>query len=172
MSKKAAYYLWIWGSTIAFIFVIFWLSSLPNADVSSGVGNEALKVLFRMFLYAMLFILIYRSIIGTMKNSVKRLAQWHSKREAKEDSEFLLIIETLIVMVSIFVSILIGIFDEAIQAYANISGRNGDIKDILISTIAVLLASLVVYTMPVIGELEMAVKHKIERERSHHRSKK
>lgn len=161
MSKKLAYYIWIWGSTIAFLGLILWLSFLPNLDVSAGSSNEALKVLFRMFLYAMLFILIYRSVIGTLKNNVKRLAIWHSRREAKEDAEFLLIIETLVVIVTIFVTVLISIFDEAIQTYAGVEGRVGDIKDILISTMAVLLTALIVYTMPVIGELEMAIRHKL-----------
>ncbi|MBL8014831.1 MAG: VanZ family protein [Candidatus Doudnabacteria bacterium] len=162
MSKRVAYYIWIWGSTLAFLALVLWLSFLPNLDVTAGAGNEALKVLFRMFLYAMLFILLYRSVIGTLKNSVSRLAVWHSKREAKEDTEFLLIIETLVVLVTIFVTVLISIFDEAIQTYAGVEGRSGDIKDILISTMAVLLTALIVYTMPVIGELEMAVKHRLQ----------
>ncbi|MCA9379418.1 hypothetical protein KC640_03235, partial [Candidatus Dojkabacteria bacterium] len=68
--------------------------------------------------------------------------------------------------------VLISIFDEAIQTYALVEGRTGEIKDILISTIAVLLTSLIVYTMPVIGELEMALKHKFERELADHRRKK
>lgn len=170
MSKKVAYYIWIWGSTLAFLAVLLWLSTLPNLDVTSGIGNESIKVLFRMFLYAMLFILLYRSIIGTLKSSVKRLAIWHSKREAEEDNEFLLIIETLVVLVTIFVSVLISIFDEAIQTYAGVEGRSGDIKDILISTMAVLLTALIVYTMPVIGELEMAVKHRLDsRKHSHNK---
>lgn len=161
MSKKVAYYIWIWGSTIVFSALVLSLSFLPNLDVSSGSTNEALKVLFRMFLYAMLFVLIYRAVIGTLKNSVQRLAVWHSRREAKEDSEFLLIIETLVVIVTIFVTVLISIFDEAIQQYAGVEGRSGDIKDILVSTMAVLLTALIVYTMPVIGELEMAIRHKL-----------
>lgn len=163
-SKKTLYYIWIWGSTFLFVGLIIWLAFLPNLDVSKGPNNEPIKVLFRMFLYAMLFVLLYRSIIGTLKTTVGRLAIWHSKREAREDSEFLLIIETLVVVVTIFVCVLISIFDEAIQVYGGVEGRTGDIKDILISTIAVLLTALVVYTMPVIGELEMAIKHKLDRE--------
>lgn len=166
------YFIWVWGTTIAFIAMILWLSFLPNLDVASGAGNEVVKVLFRMFLYSMLFILVYRSIIGTVKNTVKKLAVWHSKREAAEDAEFLLIIETLIVVISIFVSVLIAIFDEAIQTYALVEGRTGEIKDILVSTVAVLLTSLIVYTLPVIGELEMAIKHKFDRELADRRSKK
>jgi hypothetical protein len=172
MTKKTLYFIWVWGTTIAFIAMILWLSFLPNLDVASGAGNEVVKVLFRMFLYSMLFILIYRSIIGTVKNTVKKLAVWHSKREAAEDAEFLLIIETLIVVISIFVSVLISIFDEAIQTYALIEGRTGEIKDILVSTVAVLLTSLIVYTLPVIGELEMALKHKFDRELAGRRSRK
>lgn len=172
MSKKMMYFIWIWGSTLAYIGMIIWLAFLPNLDVSTGPGNEAIKVLFRMFIYAILFILVYRSIIGTLKNTVRKLAVWHSKREAAEDAEFLLIIETLIVVISIFISVLIAIFDEAIQTYALVEGRSGEIKDILVSTIAVLLTSLIVYTMPVIGELEMAIKHKFEREVDHYRNKK
>jgi VanZ family protein len=55
---------------------------------------------------------------------------------------------------------LFSVFEEYTQSF--VEGREADIKDVLISIMAVLLTSIVVYSMPVIGELEMAVKHRVE----------
>jgi len=43
-------------------------------------------------------------------------------------------------------------------------GRQGELKDVLVSVMSILLTGIVVYTLPVIGELEMALKHKFEYE--------
>jgi len=57
---------------------------------------------------------------------------------------------------------LFSIFEIYITYYT--PGRKAEIKDILVSIMAVLLTGIVVYTLPVIGELEMALKHKFEYE--------
>jgi hypothetical protein len=165
MSKKLAYVLWAWGSTILFAGLIYWLATIPNFDVKSDPSGEVIKVLFRMLLYAVLFILVYRSIIATLKTTVSRLSAWRSRDEAIEDAEFVLIIETLVVIISILATILFSVFEEGIQNF--VEGRHAEIKDVLVSVMAVLLTSIVVYSAPVIGELEVAIKHKLDRERHH-----
>jgi len=170
MSSKLAYVLWSWLTTFAFAALLYWLATVSNFDVSSDISNEIIKVIFRMILYTIFFILFYRSVIATLKTTVKRLSSWRSKGEMTEDAEFVLIIETLVVIISVLAVSLFAIFEEGVQAYT--AGRHAELKDILISIMATLLAALIVYSMPVIGELEVAVVHKFQKERNKKRTKK
>lgn len=182
--KKLAFLLYAWGSTLLFAFIIYWLATVPNLQAGDVVTDEVIKVVFRMTLYAIFFILIYRSIIITLKTTVERLSKWRSKQEEMEDSEFVLIIETLVVILTIFITITFAFFEQNVQFYT--PGRNGinnvvtiqqngvDVpyipqasiaeanKGVLISVMSILLTAIVVYSIPVIGELEIAIKHKIE----------
>lgn len=193
--KKLAFLLYAWGTTFLFGFLIYWLATIPNLSAGDSVTDEVVKVIFRMVLYAIFFILIYRSIILTLKTTVERLAKWRSKKEEHEDAEFVLIIETLIVILVIFGTITFAFFEEHIQY--RVQGRNGENitlaqpttlpevgqvtlkdgnvvtyykdsvireseKDILVSIMSVLLTAIVVYSIPVLGELEVAIKHKLE----------
>jgi hypothetical protein len=182
--KKLAFLMYAWGSTFLFAFIVYWLATIPNLRAGDAVTDEVIKIIFRMTLYAILFVLLYRSIIITLKSSVERLAKWRSRREEVEDSEFVLIIETLVVILVIFVCTTFAFFEQHIQFYTQ--GRNGsDVvmmknsagkevaylqqtaiaeanKGILISVMSTLLTAIVVYSIPVIGELEVAIKHKIE----------
>ncbi len=202
--KKAAFILYTWGSTALFAVLIYWLATVPNLQAGPKITDDLMKVIFRMVLYAILFILLYRSIILTMKSTVSRLASYRSKGEKIEDAEFVLIIETLAIIVCIVSCILFAFFEEHAQLY--VPGRNGidtflveqngifqrsenispiagatyinlssvgeSTKDILVTTMAVLLTGMVVYSMPVIGELEVAIKHKLEKEFKGSRKKK
>jgi hypothetical protein len=170
---------------------MLWLSQQPN--LSSGgnsITDEIIKVSFRMTLYAIFFVLVYRSFILTLKNTVSRLAKWRSKREQEEDHEFVFIIETLIVILTIFITISFSFVEEISQI--GVQGRNhsnfgtvecsilntdtGTIKneecivissfneankDILVSIMSVLLTAIVVYAIPVIGEFEVALNNKL-----------
>jgi len=187
--RKVAFLLYAWGSTLLFAVLILWLASIPNFQAGDLVSDEVIKVVFRMTLYAIFFILIYRSIIITLKSTVERLSKWRSKREEIEDSEFVLIIETLVVILVIFATSTFAFFEEHVQFY--VEGRNNADstlvvnntayieqnllseanKDILVSVMAILLTAVIVYSIPVIGELEMALKHKFEEERKNLRKK-
>lgn len=191
--KRAAFLIYAWGSTFIFALLIYWLASIPNLRAGDTLSDDVLKVLFRMTMYAILFILLFRSIIITLKSSVERLAHFRSKNEEAEDEEFVLIIETLVVIVCIVSCVLFSFFEEHLQFY--VWGRNGtdtflvetngeylqsekpalsskdtymslatvneSTKDILISTIAIILTGMVTYVLPVIGELEYAIKNKV-----------
>jgi len=154
------------------------------------LADEIIKVTFRMTLYAIFFILIYRSFILTLKTTVSRLSKWKSKREKYEDEEFVLIIETLILIASLFIALSFSFFEEHTQLTTLGRNKAGEIvscekrdlekgirvetecieklsisesnKDILVSLMSILLTAIVVYSLPVIGELEVAIKHKIE----------
>lgn len=159
--KKAAFVLYAWGSTFLFAAVIYWLATLPYLSGGERVMDELIKVIFRLSMYAILFILFYRSCIITLKTTVERLSKWRSKKEEMEDTEFVLIIETMIVIITILATILFSIFEEYTQ-FVTGGSRVAEVKDILISVMAALLTAIVVYSMPVIGELEVAIKHKFD----------
>jgi undecaprenyl pyrophosphate phosphatase UppP len=182
MSKRLAFLIYAWGSTAIFSLLIIWLATIPNLRSGTMVTDEVIKVVFRMSMYAILFILIYRSIIITLKTTVERLSKWRSKREEIEDSEFVLIIETLAVVLVIFATTTFAFAEEHIQFYTQgrnrvelseekvIDGKTYVVKsifeeadkDILVSVMSILLTAIVVYSIPVIGELEMAIKHKYD----------
>lgn len=159
--KSLAFIAWSWGSTIIFAILLYWTSTLPNVT-SASAGDEVIKAAFRMLLYAVFFLLVYRSIIATLRSTVTRLSAWRSKNEAAEDAEFVLIIETLVVITTTLLSIIFAVFVEYAQQFA--AGRVADIKDVLVSIMAILLTALVVYTMPAVGELEVAIAEKIKAE--------
>lgn len=174
MYKKFGFIAYSWLTTLLFAGVIYWLATIANFDVTTDITNEVVKVLFRMIMYAFLVVLIYRSLIATFRMTVTRLSSWRSKGEAAEDAEFVLIIETLLVIISVLSSILYAVFEQYVQM--QIAGRteslNDMLKDVLVSIMASLLAALVVYTIPSTGELEMAVKHYYQRRKKQKTSKK
>lgn len=194
--RRLLFVVYAWGSTALFAALIYWLATIPNLQAGNNMSDDLVKVIFRMVLYAILFILLYRSIIITLKSTVVRLAGFRSRNEQFEDAEFVLIIETLVVILCMVISVLFAFFEEHTQlftagrngaesfliesngeyfksetvsplsnsTYINLNAINESNKDILISILAVLLTGMVAYSMPVIGELELAIKHKIQRE--------
>lgn len=159
--KSLLFIIWSWGTTALFTVLIYWAATLPSL-ASVSVGDEVIKAAFRMLLYSVLFLLIYRSIIATLRGTVTRLSAWRSKNEAIEDAEFVLIIETLVVIVTTLMAVLFAVFAEYAQQFA--AGRVADVKDVLVSIMAILLTALVVYTMPAVGELEVAIANKLRSE--------
>lgn len=180
--KKVAFLIYAWGSTILFGLLIIWLSTIPNLQAGDVLTDEIIKIIFRMTLYSVFFILIFRSIIITLKTTVERLSKWRSRNEEVEDSEFVLIIETLIVILVVFITSTFAFVEESIQLHTEGRNRaestitmnkvvyidqevlNESNKDVLVSFMAILLTAIVVYSIPVIGELEIAVKHKFQGE--------
>lgn len=194
--KRLFFVIYAWGSTALFGFLIYWLATVPNLQVGNNMSDDLIKVIFRMVLYAIFFILLYRSVIITLKSTVVRLAGFRSNSERMEDAEFVLIIETLVVILCMGFTVLFAFFEEHTQlfttgrngsesfliesngeyfksdtispltdsTYINLNAINESNKDILISILSVLLTGMVAYSMPVIGELEIALKHKVQRE--------
>ncbi len=163
--KNYSYILWCWFTTIAF-FAIVIATALISDLQSNTAGEEVVKVAFRMLLYAVTFILLYRSIIATLRASVSRLAKWRNRSEAAEDAEFVLIIETLVVIISIVVMVLLAVSEVFISGFqpGRVNEVQEQLRDILVSIMSILLTALVVYTIPAIGELEFAIKRKLEKE--------
>lgn len=160
--RRLTFLLYAWGSTFLFMLVMYWLATVPNldADAADETADQVIKVLFRMTMYAILFILAYRSIIITLKSSVSRLASWRSKREKIEDAEFVLIIETLVTIIVILATTLFAVFEEYTQSF--VEGREAELVDVLVSIVAILLTAIVSYSIPVIGELELAIQNRVK----------
>ena len=157
MNKKIAFLIYSWGTTVAFIILIFWLSTVPHLANDNSKYEGIIKTVYRLTLYGLLFLLIYRSLITTFRTTITRLSKWHSEKEKEEDAVFVLIIETLLVVISVLASSLISIIDEFIQSH--ITGRSAEVQDVLVSLIAILTTSILVYGIPAIGEIEVAIKH-------------
>ncbi len=160
--KKFWFVIYSWGSTSLYVLFICWLATLPNLTAGVGVADETIKILYKLVLSAILFILFYRSMIVTLKTTVGRLSAWRSKQEQIEDEQFVLIIETLVTIIAVLGSVIIMAFYEYLQSSLNISGRHGTLTGVLIGTLGILLTAIVVYSTPVIGELEVALKAKFD----------
>ncbi|MCS7317916.1 MAG: hypothetical protein NZZ41_06400 [Candidatus Dojkabacteria bacterium] len=162
--KNIGLIIWSWVSTIGMGLLIFILTIDPNLSVSSDRAVDVfVKVVYTMLLYSILFILMYRAIIITLKSTIERLSKWRSKQEQIEDEEFVLIIETMVVIITILSTILFSIFAQYGEYLVRGANAQPDLKDILVSSIAILLTAIVTYSLPVIGELEVAIKHKVEK---------
>lgn len=160
--RKILFLIWSWGTTFAFAGLIYWIATIPQFQTATGSTDELIKLVYRLLLYAIFFLLLFRAIMATLRSSIARLSKWHSKREAEEDAEFVLIIETLVVTITSLAVMLFAIFEEYIQNF--VAGRNPELKDVLVSIMATLLTGLIVYSMPIIGELEVALNQKLKQE--------
>lgn len=159
--KKVAFVLYGWTSTVFYVIALLWLATVPNLlDGTDDVLSEVLKVTYRFVLYSLLLILIYRSLIFTFKNLISRLSSWKSKREEIEDAEFVLVVETLLMIIAILASILIAAFQEYLQFALQVESSNSEVRDVLISIMSIILTSIVVYSTPSLGELEVLLKEK------------
>lgn len=156
MNNKILFVLYAWGSTALYVFGMFWLSSIPFLTDNSSSFEVAVKLLFKMTLYGILFLLIFRSFLATFRVTVARLSKWHSEREAHEDMVFVFIIETLLVIISVLLSLIVAIADEFFQLVT--VGRQAEFTDVLVSLLGILLAAILVIAKPTAGELEIAIK--------------
>jgi hypothetical protein len=160
--KKLAFFIYSWGSSILFISLTLWLASIPDFKIYYGDIDFVFKVGFRITLYMLLFVLIYRSFITTLKNAIKRLSKWRSKREQHEDAEFVIIIETMVVIATLFMCTTVALIDQWIQSRAIFFKGDQYITDLFVSVFGIITAAIIVYILPSLGELEYAVKHRFE----------
>lgn len=158
--KSIAFLSYAWGTTIVYMLFIFWLATIPSLANELGESSEFVKIIYRFIIYTFLFLLIYRSIIFTLKSTVDRLAFWRSKREMIEDSEFVLVIETLVVILAMSLCSIVAFVDEFLQFYTE--DRKVELTDVLISFMAITLSALVIYTSPILGEIELVFKNRIK----------
>lgn len=160
--RKLSFIIYAWGSVILYSLLVLWLATVTDFQINQESSTDfTIKILYKFFMYMIFVVLLFRAIIITLKNTVDRLAKWRSKSEKFEDYEFVLIIETLIVIIVSLVLTLFAIIEEWVQSIYLIE-ETYQVEDVLVSILSILLTTILVYALPVIGELEYAIKHRIQ----------
>lgn len=105
--------LWRWAPVVLWCGLIFWLSSIPHLTISEGPSDFWLRKSAHMGVYAILFVLVYRALVG----SLSRPWNWTT------------------VAVAIVLTSLYAASDEYHQMY--VTGRNGSAWDVLIDAVGI-----------------------------------
>lgn len=155
MAKKISFFIYLYSTIVAWIAVIFWFSSLENLQYNYTEYSLSLERATYFFAFIILNILIFRTLIATFRSIIDKLSFARSKRERKEDKEFTVITETLLLLISILASIIIVLINQYILI--EIQGREGDIPLLIINLSAVLLGALITYNWPILKELESKI---------------
>ncbi len=151
--NRTIYLFYLWGSAILWMGFIWWLSSIPRLSLAGNETEPLLRAGGQLLAFGFLFLLIYRALLTTFKFKVERLAFWRSKKEQSEDTEFVFIVETLLLFISVLLSILYAMVDEYHQSL--VEHTLASARDVLLDTIGILLIALITYSLPVIVETEV-----------------
>ncbi len=135
-------YIISWIITLLTISMILWFFhlSMPN--------ERFLNNLLYFVTFFILQIILFRALIGTSRLTIEQLAFFTSKREKKEDKEFVLIIETLLLFISILINIILAltnfyVLDNPIATIINFN----------YAILGILTAALLNYTYPLIKDV-------------------
>lgn len=115
--KIRDFLLW-WGPVLVWSGLIFWLSGIPNLELSEGPSDFWLRKTAHMVVYAGLFLLVYRALI---RDSFKI---WRPK----------------LVMLAFGLTVLYGMSDELHQSF--VPTRNGNWFDVGIDALGATLAAI------------------------------
>lgn len=154
-TKKALFILYNWFTTLIWIVVLFWFSSQEDLQIGSDEDSLFVERITYFLGFSFLFLLIYRSLINTFRLTVEKLAFTRSKEEAKEDREFVLIVETLLLSNAILLSVFIAVANNLYLE--TISGREVDIYLFLINSLGILVFALITYSWPVLSIIEARI---------------
>ncbi|HEC64275.1 MAG TPA: hypothetical protein ENI23_03175 [bacterium] len=162
--NQSIYILYNWVTVILWAGFIWWMSSIPKIILVESDSEVIIKTVGHMLSFGFLFLLIYRTLLTTFKFKVERLAFWRTRQERTEDAQFVFIVETLLLAISILLSVLYAIGDEYHQIF--VDGKSADIKDVLVNSIGILVVALITYSVPVITEAEVMIVRKLKSKRS------
>lgn len=151
-SKNNWFIAYSWFTVVAWYAVIWLLSSVQDIDVDGNYVHWFLSSIGYELAFGLQFILIFRAIIVTLKLKVEKLMYWKTKREKEEDQEFVKVIETLILFLSISITLILAISDEYHQTF--VSGRISNMEDILVNLMGIIIAAIFVFVVPIIAEIE------------------
>lgn len=158
--NRIIYIIYIWFTVVLWAGVIWWISSIPRLSLVETDWETIGRVISHMLAFGFLFLLTYRALLTTFKFRIERLAFWRSKKEESEDSQFVFIVETLLLIIAILMCVLYGVVDEYHQGF--VEGREGTLRDLLLDVIGVLVFALVTYSVPVITEIEVFTIRKLK----------
>jgi len=159
--NRTIYVIYTWATVILWMGFIWWLSSVPKLSIGDSQTEPLLRAAGQLLAFGFLFLLTYRGLLTTFKFKVERLAFWRSRKEESEDSEFVFIVETLLLIIAVFISVVYAIVDEYHQNF--ISADLANARDVILDTIGVLVFALVTYSLPVIAETEVFAIRKLFR---------
>jgi hypothetical protein len=159
MSKNNIFILYNWLTVAVWATIILLISMIPDLDIQGTAVNWTFTSIGYALMYALLFLLLLRAILATLRLKVGRLMYFRSKGEKAEDHEFALITEFLVVMVTFLSCILFSCFEEYVRNMT--PGRVGDISDILFNAIGITVVALFAFGFPIITEFETRVFHSV-----------
>ncbi len=131
-----------WLVTTFLIFVILWFSDPRNLNIGA---NKLLTNLTYFITFFMLQLLMFRALINTFRFTIDKLTFAKSKREKIEDSYFLLITETLIIIISILSNFIIALINFHIINIFNTNTINFNV-----AIFGIFISALVSYITPII----------------------
>ncbi|KXK09576.1 MAG: VanZ family protein [Candidatus Dojkabacteria bacterium] len=149
-----------WITSFAWFGLILILSTIPDLDTKGNQIDWLVRGVGYALMYAIMFLLILRSLLASARSKVKRLAYYKSRRERSEDVEFALLTEFLLFVIAVLITIILSVIDEYLQS--QVVGRVAAVSDILINILGIVIASTLVYKIPLLTEAEdiLLKKHK------------
>ncbi|KKQ34242.1 MAG: hypothetical protein US52_C0066G0002 [candidate division WS6 bacterium GW2011_GWA2_37_6] len=157
--KKTLFIVYSWATVVIWTIVIFWFSSLESLRIYSDDYSLLIERLTFLLSYAFLLLLVFRALIATFRLNIDRLSFARNKKEAQEDKEFVIIVETLLLTNAIFISAFIAMGNY--QYLETITGRVNDIYSFLSNLTGILIAALITYSWPIINTVEMRLAKRI-----------
>lgn len=145
MSKRTVSLFYYWGTTITWAGLLYWLAEQPNLRITSSDWDELLRNLAHAFFYAVQTVLIYRSLLWTVRTKVREF-------ELRKDYDASILIEFLLLVISVLGSTLYGAFDEYHQS--GIPTRDGSFADVIVDFSGAALAAAIMFKAGIIAELE------------------
>lgn len=145
MKKRTLILVYYWVTTLAWAGFIYFLSEQPDLRITKSHWDAVLRQLSHAFVFAILTILTYRSLLWTVRTKVREL-------ELRKDYDASIMIEGLLLIISALATVLYACFDEYHQTL--VPTRVGDIVDVLTDSAGVVLASLIMLKAGIITELE------------------
>jgi len=154
MSKRKLLFIaYSWVTVFAWVVVIFWFSSLENLEVYSNDYSHLIERITYLLSYGFLLLTLFRALISTFRLTVDRLAYAKGKREKKEDKEFVIIVETLLLTNAILIACLLAVANY--HFLDGIEGRINDTYTFLANIIGILISALITYSWPVLNDIEL-----------------
>lgn len=151
-SKQKIFFVYSIVSTLVWLILLIVVSVTVNTGrATSDLLITGEKIAY-MLGYAILTLLIYRTIIIFLKVKVERLAHWYSLREKHEDYQFVRLIEFFTGVSSVLLASFIGTFMVLVRQEVGVfySGY----KEALIITLGSLIAGAIAFYLPILLEKE------------------
>ncbi|KXK26592.1 MAG: hypothetical protein TR69_WS6001000598 [candidate division WS6 bacterium OLB20] len=169
MMSQRVFILYTWLTAAAWYGFILLLSMVPDLDVTGTQTDWLVRSLGYALMYGLLFLLLFRALLGTVRMRIERLRYYKSRRERAEDNEFAYLTEFLLFIIAVLFTLLLSGLDEYLQT--GVRGRVGAVIDVIVNLLGIIVTAVIAFKVPVVTELEeLLFKNETEARRT--RSKK